>query len=335
MAQKNRSVEEWTALVVEILTAHRTAPSNAQSVAQALIAAEMEGQKGHGLSRVLAYAKQAQSGKVQGAAHPKLAKVAPAVLRIDACHGFAYPAFDLAIEALPPLAKKTGIALAGIAHSHHCGMLGYQAERLAHAGVLGIVLSNSPKAMAPWGGNKALFGTNPIAFACPRQKSPPLVIDLSLSKVPRGKIKLAAEKQEPIPKDWALDAQGQPTTDATAALAGTMLPIGEAKGTALVLMVELLTAALTASHFGYEATSFFEPKGDPPSIGQFLLAIDPMPLSEAQFESRLETLIEAILLQPGTRIPGANKPHLRAQAQKEGISIDEALYQSLMQLARK
>ena len=335
MAQKTRSVEEWQARVVEILVAHQTTPANAQSVAQALVAAEIEGQTAHGLSRVPAYAQQAQSGKVDGTAQPKMAQVAAAVLRIDAGHGFAYPALDLAVQALPSLTKKMGVALAGIAHSHHAGMVGYQAERLAHAGLVGIVLSNSPKAIAPWGGHQALFGTNPIAFAAPRKAAPPFVIDLSLSKVARGKIKLAAENQETIPQGWALDAQGQPTTDAQAALAGTLLPIGEAKGTALVLMVELLTAALTASHFGYEASSFFEPQGAAPAIGQLLLAIDPSPVSNGQFDPRLETLIEAILLQSGTRLPGSNKPHCHKKAQTEGISIDETLDRSLQQLLEK
>ena len=143
----------------------------------------------------------------------------------------------------------------------------------AEHGLIGLIFGNSPKAIAPWGGNRGVFGTNPIAFATPRKTEPPLVIDLSLSKVARGKVMTASESGDAIPEGWALDVEGRPTTDPKAALEGTMLPMGDAKGAALVLMVEILSAALTNANFGFEASSFFSPEGPPPGVGQLLLVL--------------------------------------------------------------
>ena len=151
--------------------------------------------------------------------------------------GLPIQPLDLAISELTTLAKETGIAAASIFRSHHFGQAGYHAERLAGNGLVALVFGNSPKAIAPWGGSKGIFGTNPIAFAAPRTNNPPLLIDLSLSKVARGKVMVAQQRGESIPDDWALDENGQPTTDPGAALQGTMLPMGGAKGAALVLMV--------------------------------------------------------------------------------------------------
>ena len=123
------------------------------------------------------------------------------------------------------------------------------------------MVANTPAAIAPWGGRRALFGTNPIACSFPRAGLPPVVIDLSLSKVARGQVLAAKTRGEPIPLGWAVDADGNPTTDPDAALAGTMLPMGDAKGTALALMVEALAAGLTGATFAGEASSFLDEAG--------------------------------------------------------------------------
>ena len=133
------------------------------------------------------------------------------------------------------------------------------------------------------------------------------MVDLSLSKQARGKVKLAADEGRPIPEGWALDADGNPTTDAAAAMGGSMLPLGDAKGAALVLAVEIMAAAMTGAHFGYEASSFFDDKGGPPRVGQFILGFNPGPLSGGSYAERLEVLLCAVTDQPGTRLPGARR----------------------------
>jgi (2R)-3-sulfolactate dehydrogenase (NADP+) len=318
---------------IRILVAHGTAPENAGPAARALVAAEADGLKGHGLARLETYAPQAASGKVDGRAVPTLEKVGAAAFRVDARHGFAYPALALAVGAIVEAAPIAGIAAAGVFNSHHCGAAGHHAERLAEAGLVGLVFANTPKAIAPWGGREALFGTNPVAFAAPRAGARPLVIDMSLSKVARGKIMVAAQKGEPIPEGWALDADGRPITDAKAALAGTMMPMGDAKGAALVMMVEVLAAAVTGASFGYEASSFFTADGPPPSVGQLLIGLDAGALSGGAYAARLEDLAAAVLDQPGTRLPGARRLENRRRADSVGLAVDAELHERLLALA--
>jgi (2R)-3-sulfolactate dehydrogenase (NADP+) len=322
-------------LVVNILQHHNTSIENARSVAKALIAAEIDGQCGHGLSRVPSYAAQSASGKVDGSALPRVVDIKSAAVRIDALNGFAFPAFDLAIDELTRVASESGVAAASVFRSHHFGQAGYHAERLAQNGLVALVFGNSPRAIAPWGGSKGVFGTNPIAFSAPRKNDVPLLIDLSLSKSARGKVMVAQQRGESIPEDWALDENGRPTTDPNAALKGTMLPMGEAKGAALVLMVEILAAGLSGAHFGYEATSFFTADGAPPGVGQLLLAFEPEFFSGGTFYSRLENLISEILQQDNVRIPGTGRTALRKKAAQEGLCIPCKLMEELNALAQR
>jgi (2R)-3-sulfolactate dehydrogenase (NADP+) len=191
-----------------------------------------------------------------------------------------------------------------------------------------LMFVNTPAAMAPWGGAKAVFGTNPIAFACPLPGREPLVIDLSLSKVARGNVMAAKQRGERIPEGWALDEHGRPTTDPNAALAGTMLPMGDAKGTALALMVELLAAGLTGSNFAAEASSYLDAQGPPPGTGQLIVAFDPAAFG-GDAMARLGLLAASIESQPGTRLPGTRRLAARAKAKAEGVAISDALLKEI------
>lgn len=333
MSDGFHSPESLKRLAVDVLTRNRTSAPNAESVADALVAAQTDGHAGHGLSRLPSYAAQAKSGKVNGFAEPVADHAGTAAVRIDAGYGFAFPALDLARRELRQIVPETGIAAATIYRSHHFGAAGRHVELLAQDGLIGLILGNSPKAIAPWGGSKGVFGTNPIAFAAPMGLTePPLLIDLSLSKVARGKVMVAARKGEPIPEGWALDPDGNPTTDANAALDGTMIPMGDAKGAALVLMVEILAAALTGANFGYEASSFFSDQGEPPGVGQTLIALDPVTLSGGAFADRLSGLVGTILEQPGTRLPGTRRLDNRAKAARDGIKVPADLMAELESL---
>lgn len=312
-------------LVRQALVRNRTSEANAATVARALVAAEADGLKGHGLSRVPSYAAQAKVGKIDGFAAPTLTQPRPGVLAVDAAHGFAFPAIDLAVAALPDTARTAGVAAASIRRSHHCGVAGHPVERLAEAGLVALMFANTPAAIAPWGGSVGLFGTNPIAFACPLPGRPPIVVDLSLSKVARGNILAAKQRGEAIPEGWAVDAAGQPTTDPSAALAGTMLPAGDAKGTALALMVELLAAGLTGANFAAEASSFLDAEGPPPATGQFILAFDPAVFGGDGTLARFATLAQAIEGQAGVRLPGARRLLARAKAATDGLTVGDGL----------
>jgi len=184
------------------------------------------------------------------------------------------------------------------------------------------------------GGRRPLLGTNPVAAAFPRRAAPPLLVDLALSEVARGKIMVAAQEGRPIPEGWALDAEGRPTTDPKAALGGAMLAIGGPKGAALALVVELLCCALGGAAFGFEADSFFAPSPNPPRLGQALLALDPGALTGVDaFAERLEAMVAAMLAEPGVRLPGARREALREAARREGIAVPPALLAELHALA--
>ena len=329
------STAELENVIREALLASRTSAENAASVARALAGAEIDGQKGHGLSRVPSYTAQSRSGKVDGSANPVLRQTRPASLVVDAAHGFAYPAIDLAIAKLPETTNATGIAAAAITRSHHFGVAGHHVERLAEAGLIALAFSNTPSAMAAWGGRRGVFGTNPLAFAAPRAGKPPLVIDMALSQVARGKILTAAQKGEPIPEGWAVDGDGKPTTDSKAAMKGTLVPIGGAKGAALALMVELLSIALTGGNFAYEASSFFDGEGPPPNIGQFLVAIDPAAFGGADvFAARAEALFTTIE-GDGARLPGMRRIKGREQAARDGVAVDAKLLAEVRTIAQR
>ena len=319
-----RSLSDLEILAARAFARSKTSDANARSVARALVAAEADGLSSHGLSRLAAYCDQAIAGKVDGFATPRVARPKPSVIAVDAASGFAFPALEAGFAAAIPAARETGLAAVAVGRSHHFGVAGHAVERLAEAGFVGIAFGNSPAAIAPWGGSRPLFGTNPIAFAWPRAGRPPLVVDLSLSKVARGKIMVAAQKGEAIPEGWALDAEGKPTTDAKAALAGAMIPMGDAKGAALVLMVELLAVALTGSNFGYEASSFFDAKGPPPHVGQMFLVFDPSAFAK-DASARAEVLFQAMAAQAGVRLPGDRRFKLRDKAKADGVEVPDAL----------
>ena len=325
---KTLSLAELHDLATTALSAANISRDNAQITATALVAADADGIASHGVSRIPFYADQAIAGKVNGQANPIVTTPSSAIVCVDAGTGLAYPAIKLGFDKALEQIKTTGLVAVSIANSHHFGAAGYHVESVAEHGYIALGFSNSPSAMAPWGGTHGSFGTNPIAFASPRQDHAPLVIDLSLSQVARGKVMLAAKKGAAIPSDWALDKHGQPTTDPQAALAGTMQPLGGAKGAALALMVEILTAALTGSQFAFEASSFFDAEGPPPSIGQFFILLNPQQFT-TQFLARLEVLLADILAQNGTRLPGERRLVNRKKAQLEGVAIADELYADL------
>jgi (2R)-3-sulfolactate dehydrogenase (NADP+) len=333
MSEVMWSVEEARQHVGAAFAACRTSLKNAEAVAAALVRAELDGIPSHGLSRVPANAAQARAGKVDGYAVPRVTRPMPGTVLVDAATGFAYPALRAGLPVLVAAARQQGMAGAAIANSHHAGVLGHVVEDLALHGLIAMAVSNTPAGIAPWGGRRGLFGTNPIAFATPLLDRAPLVIDLSLSRVARGKIMLAAASGTAIPEGWAFDADGEPTTDAKAAVAGTMAPMGDAKGAQLVLMVELLATMLTGANFAYQASSMFDDKGGPPRLGQFILAIAPDAFGNQGTVEHATQLVAEMESQDGVRLPGSRRLAERQRIGREGIRLDGSLASSILALA--
>ena len=329
----NVALDELTALAARALKRAGAAKAMATATAQALVVAEAEGLPGHGLSRVALYAQHLREGRADGKAKPKLVRKTGATCLIDAGGGLAFPAAAMAVNEVIKRARRYGIAFAGVTNSHHFGAAAYHLAPIAEAGMAGIALTNSPAAINAWGGKKAFFGTNPIAAIFPRKNAAPIVVDLSLTEVTRGKIMLMAKEGRAIPLGWAVDRDGNPTTSAQAALTGSLTAIGGVKGTALALMVEALCVALTGAALSHENDSYFEP-GNKPRIGHALIAIDPRALAGAEaYYARIEDMIGSMLADEGVRLPGARRQQATARAAAEGIVIAESLHLELRKLA--
>lgn len=318
--------------VAATLQAAGATPAMAQATAAALVLAEAQGLGSHGLSRVVQYATHLRNGRVNGAAVPRVLHRKGGALVIDADEGLAFPACALAVQEAVAAAREHGVAVAGVVRSHHCGVVVDHLRAAAAAGFVGLGFANSPAAMPAAGGKHPVFGTNPVAALFPRADAEPLMIDLSLSEVARGKVMVAAKAGKPIPEGWALDAAGNPTTDAQAALSGSMLAIGAAtssKGAMLALVVELLVTALIGANFGFEASSFFVDEGNRPGIGQAFIVIDPGALAgNAHYLARVEVLVAEMLKDEGVRLPGARREALLRRARAEGLDVPDALLQA-------
>ena len=329
-----KSAAELRTLAARALMRAGASKGMAQAAARHLVRAEEQGLPTHGMSRVPVYASLLKNGRADGTAVPRLAADSPGACLIDNCDALPYESCTMAISEVIARARRNGIGLAGITNSAHMGVLGIHLLDVASAGMVGIAFTNSPAAIPAWGGTQALFGTNPVAAVFPRKDADPLVIDLALTTVVRGKVLLAMQKGEKIPHGWAMDRHGKPTTDPAEAIEhGSMYPIGGAKGAMLALMFELFCSALTGSAFGREADSFFVEAGNKPRIGQLFLAVDPGALAghERYFE-RVESLIAAMLVDPEVRLPGARRFATQALA-LEGIEVSDELLTKIEALA--
>ncbi len=322
------------ALARATLLAAGATEASAEATARALVYADARGLSSHGVARLPMYLAQLRNGRVDAGAVPAIVRDKGAAFLVDAADGLAFGACELAIATGIERARQYGTAAASVTRSHHFGAGAHHLEAVGAAGLVGLAFSNAPGSMPAWGGSRPLFGTNPIAAVFPRADAAPLIIDLSLSHVARGKIMIAARDGKPIPEGWATTADGQPTTDARAALDGMMLPSGGAKGAMLALMVELLAAALSGAQFGSEAGSFLTEDGPRSGIGHLFWLLDPDALAGTQvYRERIETLIELMLADDGVRLPGYRRNELADGSARDGIALDGKLVAQLRALA--
>ena len=305
----------------------------AEAAARHLVRAEEQGLPTHGMSRVPFYCGMLRRGRADGAAEPRMQAERAGACLIDNRDGLPYVSVAWAVEEAIQRARRNGIAFAGITNSAHVGVLGIHLAPIAEAGMVGFAFTNSPAAIPAWGGKKPLFGTDPIGGIFPRKGKAPIVVDLALTTVVRGRIMMAMRKGERIPEGWALDRHGKPTTDPKEAIEhGSLFPIGGAKGAMLALMFELICAALTGSAIGPEADSFFSEEGNKPRIGQAFIVIDPSALAgmDRYFE-RVEAVVTHMLADPEVRLPGARRFAAEVSA-KKGIEVPDELLAQIEKL---
>ncbi len=312
-------------LAMRALMAAGTSEDNARPLAIATAATEADGVASHGLAYIPIYCEHVQCGKVDGQATPVLSRPRPGVVAVDAATGFAHSAIDLGFDALIPSAREQGVAVLSIRNSYNCGVLGYHTYRLAQQGLVGIGFTNAPASIAPSGGAQPVVGTNPFSIAAPgADGQPAILIDQSASTIAKSEVMKHAREGKPIPVGWALDAQGNPTTDPNVGLKGSMAPSGGYKGVGVALLTEIMAAALTGATLGIDASPFSAKAGGPPKTGQFFIAIDPGATSGDAYSTRIAALARAIHQQEGAHLPGDGRRRNRLAARDAGIAVNKA-----------
>ncbi len=326
--------DEARNLIRSALVGAGTTPDNAGYFTDAILDTELSGLEGHGFYWLQFYCAHLVSGKVDGAARPRIERLSDVAFRIDAAGGFAHPAIEAGFAELIPAAKQHGIAAMGIHKSYNAATLGYHTGVLARAGLVAIGATNSVPAIAPVGGRTPVIGTNPFSFAVPGENGEiAFLIDQSSSAVAWTAVKRAAEENRPIPLGWALDTDGAPTTDPEAGLAGSMAPAGGYKGFGQGLMVEVMCAAIAGAALGPDMGSFTDDDGRPIDCGQFFIAIDPQGFSGGAFHQRIAGLTASITAQEGARLPNARRQENQPRLAETGLPIERELYNRLRAFA--
>ncbi len=333
MTKINLNLEDARDLANRCLKHNGCDNANAAAAADRMIEAERDGCASHGLFRLPWYVSGVKSGRVNGQARPRVTQLAPAVIGVDGDGGFAPLGQKIAHDALVGCARAQGIAAVALTNMFHIAAMWPEVEDLANEGLCAMAMTASYPYVAPAGGIKALYGTNPIGFAWPRRDAPPLVFDQASSAMARGEIQIAARDGRPVPITAGIGPKGEATTDPNVVLKGAQLGFGGYKGAALAMMVELLAGPLIGEMLSFEAAKDDAGRGGPPKGGEFILAMDPALFGDPEgFLDHGERLIAEILAQEGTRLPGARRLEQRQKTPQAGITIPQSLYQEITEL---
>ena len=302
--------------------------ANARAVAKTMVAAEADGCPSHGLFRMPGYMASLKSGKVRGNAAPRVTQQTGAVLRMDGDGGFLPLARDTAAPLIADLAKENGVAALAICNTYHFSALWMDLEEICKTGLAGMAFTNFLPFVAPAGGSKPLFGTNPMAFGWPRKSGQPMIFDQASSTMARGEVMIAARDGEKVPSGVGVDSSGNPTTDPNEILNGAMLTFGGYKGSSIALMVDLLAGALVGENSSFEAGRNDNGDGGPPKGGLFVVAFDAARISGSDtWDERGERLFSEIGSQ-GARLPADRRYENRAKAMRDGVTIPESVMRS-------
>ncbi len=313
------SIREIERVSKDALLRHGANENAAGIMADAIAWAEARSNRICGLYYLESYCRQLATGRINRRATPSVEAVRASVLKVHADDGFAQVAFDAAFDQAVTVARETGIVSVNIGRAHTCTALGWFTERGAAAGLIALGVTNASPIVAPFGGSKRVIGTNPIAFAVPDGAGGvAFAFDQATTVVTLGAVNMAKEAGEPIPEGWAVDADGNPTTDPEAALKGSLLSAGGAKGWGIGAMVEILAAGLTGGRLSQDVKPLKAPEGEPHDLGQVFILIDPG--TSSQFGERLAGLIAGVEADGRGRLPGFGRVPM------ETVTVPEALW---------
>ena len=257
--------------LIYIFKKYSLSSTHAKISAEAIIKAELIGAQSHGLSRLKMYCDRIKKNLINSKPKIKIKKISKSASLIDADNSIGFVSGDIGIKQAIKNAKSSGIGIVAVKNSGHYGLSSFYAEQAVKKNLLVLCFTNAPPALAPHGAKKSLFGTNPICFGSPTGDNVPFILDTSMSKVNRGKIRLAAKMGTKIPEGSALDKNGNPTTDALKALAGVQLPIAGFRGSGLAWMVDILSGVLTGASHGGKAKDPFDDFSGPQNIGHLFI----------------------------------------------------------------
>lgn len=328
------SVRELEDLSRDILLRHGFNIDHAQAITDTVVAGQRDECHSHGLYRLLGIVETLKAGKVSPDATPNVVDQAPSIIKVDACGGFSQLAFEAGLPILVQKTRDTGIAALAINHCVHFSALWIEIEQITDAGLVALAFTPSQAGVAPEGGHRPVFGTNPIAFGWPRDGKDPFVFDFATSVIARGDIELHRRAGKEIPLGWGVDINGQPSTDPAAVLEGAMRTFGGHKGSALAAMVELVAGPLIGDLTSVESLAWDEGTKSLPHHGELVIALDPQRFLGSAAEehlARAETLFDNIQSQ-GARLPSQRRYEARKRSMANGVEISESLYSDLKKL---
>jgi delta1-piperideine-2-carboxylate reductase len=293
---------------------------NTTALVRTVVGAERDGSMSHGLFRVPGYIASLRSGKVNGRADPRVTRETPAIVSVHGDNGYAPLAIERGVPTLIEAARHLGVAVMAITRTYHFAALWPETEAIAAQRLIGLACVCYTPFVAPYGGNRPIFGTNPISFAWPRPGKSPMVVDMATAAKAMGEVQVAARDGHSVPSGTGLDPNGQPTTDPNEILKGMLLPFGGYKGSALALMVELLAAGAVGERFSFEAGEADNKDGGPPRGGEFMLAISPELLAGPNWSEHCEQFFHRFETIQGARLPGSRRHTNRLSSAPRNIN---------------
>ncbi|MBV2161153.1 Ldh family oxidoreductase [Achromobacter denitrificans] len=312
-----------------------TPAGHAATQTNLLLEAELRGRASHGLLRLPRIIERIHNGVADPTTRGVATWRSPAFLDVDGERGLGPVVALAALDQIRERARETGIAVAAVGNNNHIGMLALYAEQVARDGQILLALSTSEALVHPWGGRRALIGTNPIAIGVPTEDEP-FVLDMATSQVAMGKIHDYANHGRALEPGWALDGDGNPTTDAAAAKAGALAPFGEAKGYALGLAFELLVASLTASALGTAVKGTLDSSAACNKGDVFIVVEAGSGAVAARISAYLDEIRACPALLPGrpVAVPGDRARAERRQRLEAGIELADDVWHRILDLAQ-
>ncbi|REG83834.1 Ldh family oxidoreductase [Marinomonas pollencensis] len=331
------SLAEMRELSENILIDNGFSKDHAKSITDVMAACQQDDCHSHGLFRLFMCTQSMKLGRISGSAQPDVIDAAPSVVRANANGGISLLALDAALPLLIEKTKKNGIAALAINHCYHFSALWPEVEKLSAVGLAGLAMVPSHAWVAPAGGKRGTLGTNPLAFSWPRPGQHPFTFDFATSQFARGEIELYRRAGKPLPEGVAIDKEGQPTTDAEAAMAGAMMTFGGYKGSALSIMIELLAGPLIDDLTSKESMEAADGQPEAPYHGEIIIAFDPNLFSAGKAvanNDRAERLFADIIDQ-GARLPSQRRYQARERnLARNAVEIPRTLYNDLLALRK-